>query len=129
MLTESAIEAFAIKLLERLGYIYLHGPSMAPDSDSPERSTYADVLLFERMTQAARRINHRLPKDVVDAALKDVQRIHSPDLLANNEAFHRLLTEGVAHAGLWQIIVDGFLHRQDCAGAEQSNGASHHRPQ
>ncbi len=95
MLTESAIEAFAIKLLERLGYIYLHGPSMAPDSDSPERSTYADVLLFERMTQAARRINHRLPKDVVDAALKDVQRIHSPDLLANNEAFHRLLTEGV----------------------------------
>jgi type I restriction enzyme, R subunit len=95
MLTESAIEAFAIKLLERLGYVYLHGPSIAPDSESPERSAYADVLLFERLTQAARRINHRLPKDVVDAALKDVQRIHSPDLLANNEAFHRLLTEGV----------------------------------
>ena len=95
MLTESAIEAFAIKLFERLGYIYLHGPSIAPDSDRPERATYADVLLLERMTQAARRINHRLPKDVVDAALKDVQRIHSPDLLANNEAFHRLLTEGV----------------------------------
>jgi len=95
MLTESAIEAFAIKLLERLGYAYLHGPSMAPDSDNPQRANYADVLLFERMTQAARRINHRLPKDVVDMALKDVQRIHSPDLLANNEAFHRLLTEGV----------------------------------
>jgi type I restriction enzyme, R subunit len=95
MLTESAIEAFAIKLLERLGYIHLHGPSVAPDSDSPERSSYADVLLLERLTQAARRINHRLPKDVVDAAIKDVQRIHSPELLANNEAFHRLLTEGV----------------------------------
>ena len=95
MLTESAIEAFAIKLFERLGYFYLHGPDMAPDSDSPERSNYAEVLLHDRLTQAARRINHRLPKDVVDMALKDVQRTHSPDLLANNEAFHRLLTEGV----------------------------------
>jgi type I restriction enzyme, R subunit len=95
MLTESAIEAFAIKLLVRLGYTYLHGPSMAPDSEHPQRAHYADVLLPERMTQAAQRINHRLPKDVVDMALKDVQRIHSPDLLANNEAFHRLLTEGV----------------------------------
>lgn len=95
MLTESAIEAFAIKLLDRLGYVYLHGPSIAPDGDSPQRATYADVLLLERLTQAARRINHRLPKGVVDAALKDVQRIHSPELLANNEAFHRLLTEGV----------------------------------
>ena len=95
MLTESAIEAFAIKLLERLGYTHLHGPSIAPDSDNPERSDYAEVLLSARLTQAARRINHRLPRDVVDMALKDVQRATSPELLASNEAFHRLLTEGV----------------------------------
>ena len=94
-LTESAIEAFAIKLLERLGYTYLHGPSIAPDSDNPERSDYAEVLLSARLTQAARRINHRLPPDVVNMALKDVQRATSPELLASNEAFHRLLTEGV----------------------------------
>ncbi|MDP2255721.1 MAG: type I restriction endonuclease subunit R [Polaromonas sp.] len=95
MLTESAIETFAIKLFERLGYIYLHGPDIAPDSDSPERSSYAEVLLPGRLAQAAGRINHRLPRDVVEMALKEVQRAHSPDLLASNEAFHRLLTEGV----------------------------------
>jgi type I restriction enzyme R subunit len=95
MLTESAIETFAIKLFERLGYIYLHGPDIAPDSDSPERSSYAEVLLPGRMAQAAGRINHKLPRDVVEMALKEVQRAHSPDLLASNEAFHRLLTEGV----------------------------------
>ncbi len=27
--------------------------------------------------------------------LKKLRRIHSPELLANNETFHRLLTEGV----------------------------------
>ena len=95
MLTESAIEAFAIKLLERLGYTHLHGPGIAPDSDNPERSNYADVLLQGRLSQAALRINHRLARDVVEMALKDVQRASaSPDLLAGNEAFHRLLTEG-----------------------------------
>lgn len=30
MLTESAIEALAIKLLERQGYTYVHGPELAP---------------------------------------------------------------------------------------------------
>lgn len=71
MLTESAIEAFAIKLLVRLGYTYLHGPDIAPDSENPERSSYADVLMRDRLTQAARRINHKLPRDVIDMALKE----------------------------------------------------------
>ena len=95
MLTESAIEAFAIKLFERLGYTYLHGPDVAPDSERPERANYADVMLEGRLAQAALRMNHRLPAAVVEMALKDVLRAHSPDLLASNEAFHRLLTEGV----------------------------------
>ena len=95
MLTESAIEAFAIKLLERQGYTYVHGPELAPDSERAERSHYGEVLLSGRLTQAARRINHRLPADLVDLAVKDVLRAGVPDLLASNEAFHRLLTEGV----------------------------------
>lgn len=95
MLTESAIEAFAIKLLERQGYTYVHGPELAPDHERAERGHYGEVLLSGRLTQAARRINHRLPADLVDVAVKDVLRAGSPELLASNEAFHRLLTEGV----------------------------------
>ena len=37
-LTESAIEDFAIKLFERLGYDTIHAPDIAPDGDRPERS-------------------------------------------------------------------------------------------
>lgn len=94
-LTESAIEDFAIKLFEHLGYGYLHAPDIAPDGDTPERSRYDEVLLSGRLEAALKRINPRLPPALLQAALKEVQRIHSPDLLANNEAFHRLLTEGV----------------------------------
>ncbi len=44
-LTESAIEAFAIKLFERLGYSHIHAPDIAPDSDKAERSRYDEVIL------------------------------------------------------------------------------------
>jgi len=94
-LTESAIEAFAIKLLERQGWRHLPGPVIAPDGDAPERAGYSEVLLAERLAQAMRRINHRLPAQAVELAIKEVQRYASPDLLAANEHVHRWLTEGV----------------------------------
>ncbi len=94
-LTESAIEEFAIHLFERQGYSYIYGPDIAPDGTNPERSHYDEVLLTGRFEDALRRINFRHSPSVLQTALKEVQRIHSPDLLANNEAFHRLLTEGV----------------------------------
>ncbi len=94
-MTESAIEDFAIKLFERLGYDYIHAPDIAPDGDRPERSRYDEVLLVGRLEAALKRINPKLSPALQQAALKEVQRISSPDLLSNNEAFHRLLTEGV----------------------------------
>lgn len=49
-LTESAIEDFAIKLFERLGFDYIHAPDVAPDGDTPERSRYDEVLLPKLMS-------------------------------------------------------------------------------
>ena len=94
-LTESAIEDFAIKLFERLGYTYIHAPDIAPDSDNPERSSYDEIFLTSRLEQALRRINSSIAPDILQVALKEVQRIQFPELLVGNETFHRLLTEGV----------------------------------
>ena len=94
-LTESAIELFAIEQFEQLGYQYVYGPSIAPDADHPERSRWDEVLLSGRLAQALQRINPNMPLAMLQSALKEVERVHSPDLLASNEAFHRLLTEGV----------------------------------
>ncbi|MBU0698197.1 MAG: DEAD/DEAH box helicase, partial [Proteobacteria bacterium] len=94
-ITESEIETFAVDLLESSGYQYIYGPDIAPDSDTPERSSFEDALLLERLQTAVRRINPSLPAAVIEDAIKQIQRIHSPQLIANNETFHRLLTEGV----------------------------------
>ena len=121
-ITENDIELLAIELLENQGYEYIHGPSIAPEFPSsggvdaesgrggsfpssggvPEgrggqdqRSSYEEVLLTHRMTEAVRSINPTLPPAAQEEAIKEIQRIHSPELLTNNESFHRLLTEGI----------------------------------
>mgnify|MGYP000005017385 FL=1 len=94
-ITENTIEDFAIKLLEELGYEYLYAPSIAHDGDHPERSSYEDVLLNSRIVAAVRRINPTVPAAAQEEAIKEIERIHSPELLTNNETFHRLLTEGI----------------------------------
>lgn len=94
-LTESAIETLAIQLFEQLGYSAIHAPDISPDGDHPERTRYDEVLLTGRLKNALNRINPGMTDAVLHAALKEVERIHSPELLNNNETFHRLLTEGV----------------------------------
>ena len=94
-ITEDAVEQFAIELFERLDYQYLHGPDIAHDSDNPLRDSFEDVLLQESVRTAINRINPTIPPGAREDAFKQVQRIHSPELLANNETFHRMLTEGI----------------------------------
>ena len=94
-ITESDIEELAIELLEHLGYQYIYAPDIAPDGEKPERSSYEEVLLTGRLQDAIRRINPKVPVDSQEEALKEIHRIHSPELLTNNERFHRKLTEGI----------------------------------
>lgn len=94
-LTESDIEALAIELFQSLGYEYIYAPDMAPDSEHPQRKSFSEVILRDRLQRAVCRINYALPKSLQEEAIKAIERIASPELLANNEAFHRLLTEGV----------------------------------
>ena len=61
-ITESEIEKFAIELLEKQGYKYVYAPDIAPDSDTPERNRFEDVLLLERLQKAVDRINLSIPR-------------------------------------------------------------------
>src|SRR5690606_18996967 len=94
-ITENHIEQLAIERLEQLGYEYVYGPDIACDSETPERENFEQVLLLQRLRNAVKRINHSIPADAQAEAIKEIQRIASPELLANNETFHRLLTEGI----------------------------------
>ena len=105
-ITENIIESFTIGLLNKLGYEYIYAPDIAPEFPSfgemsedrggtDQRETYEQVLLLRRLQQAVKHINPSIPTDAQAETIKEIQRIASPELLANNETFHRLLTEGI----------------------------------
>jgi type I restriction enzyme, R subunit len=94
-ISENHIELLTIQRLEQLGYSYIYGPAVAPDSDTPERESFEQVLLTARLQKAVQKINPSLPAAAHTEAIREVQRIASPELLANNETFHRYLTEGI----------------------------------
>lgn len=94
-ITESSVEEFAIELLEGLGYEYMAGPDIAPDGERAERKSFEDVLLLDRLRKAVEAINPTIPSGAREDAIKQIQRLNFPELIANNEAFHRMLTEGI----------------------------------
>lgn len=94
-LTESDIELFTIELLEKLGYEYTDAVVISPEGEKPERNSYEDVLLINKLKSAVDRINPTIPAEAREDSIKQIQRIISPDLTASNETFHRMLTEGV----------------------------------
>ncbi len=94
-ITEKDIELYAIEELENLGYSHIYGPDMAPDTDAQERTSFDQVILTERLQKAIDRINPTIPDNAKEDALKQVSRIGTPDLLTDNETFHKMLTEGI----------------------------------
>lgn len=94
-ITESSVEEFAIELLEGLGYKYMAGPDIAPDGERAERKSFEDILLLDRLRKAVDAINPTIPSEAREDAIKQIQRLNFPELIANNEAFHRMLTEGI----------------------------------
>ncbi|WP_352422895.1 type I restriction endonuclease subunit R [Proteiniphilum sp.] len=94
-ITESQIEELAIELLQKQGYQHIYAPDIAPDGETPERENYEQVILIERLRRAVGRINKSIPIEQQEEAIREIQRIASPELIANNETFHRYLTEGV----------------------------------
>lgn len=70
----------------------LHGPDITPDGTSPERNSYSDVVLVERLRDAIGRFNPDIPAEAREEAFKKVLRTESPDLI-NNHNFHKMAAD------------------------------------
>ncbi|MDO8656452.1 MAG: type I restriction endonuclease [Nanoarchaeota archaeon] len=92
---ESEVEQVALDIFSDLKYKIIYGPDIAPDGPKPERQTYADVILIDRLREAIGRFNPKIPVEAKDEALKQIMRTESPDLVINNHRFHKMLVDGV----------------------------------
>ena len=94
-LNESTVELAALEYLRQLGWSTAFGPSIAPDSPGAQRSSYEQVYLYDRLREAASRINPNFEASVIDEAVKRLERAESQSPLAENFRVHELLTRGV----------------------------------
>lgn len=94
-ITENIIEQSAIEILQALGWKYVNGRDISPEGVFCERESFSDIILVKRLREAIARINTNIPLDAQEAAVQKILRISSPDLLHNNELFHRELVEKV----------------------------------
>lgn len=103
VITEDSIEQVFIQELIDIGYTYLHGATISPDGfPSPSGGSqmgvereFSEVVLKQRLQNAIATINHNVPAEAQEEALRKVLRSDSPSLFHNNYTFHRYLTEGV----------------------------------
>jgi type I restriction enzyme, R subunit len=94
-MTEDQLEQEALGWLADVGYTPLYGPELAPDGTTPERQSYQQVLLIERLRGAIARLNPQLTTAAREDALQQVLDLGIPALLSANRRFHQLLVTGV----------------------------------
>lgn len=94
-LSEDEIEEYALQRLDSLGYDYQNGYDIQPDGQYPERESFSQVILKERLQNAIAKLNPHLPADIQQQGQRQLLNIASPDLINNNEIFHQYLTEGI----------------------------------
>ncbi len=93
-ITENEIEQIALDILnEDLGYTVVYGPNLA-EGESKERE-YTEVVLQQRLRNAIDKLNPEIPADAREEAFKKALRTTTISLFENNQAFHRMLTEGI----------------------------------
>jgi len=96
MINEDQVEQLAIEWFQELGYDYLHGYDITPDSSTPERNNYQEVLLSGRLHPALTKLNPTLPTSAIDEAVHLLQKPQHATLTQNNRAFHKMLLQGIA---------------------------------
>ena len=94
-LTEADVEQIALDWLQTIGWTVTHGPDIAPETPTAERSGYDQVVLEQRLRDALANLNPDLPNPALDDAFRKLTHPAGPTLEARNRAFHRLLVDGV----------------------------------
>lgn len=96
MLNEQQLEDLAIGWFRELGWGYVSGPEIAPDSGNPARVDYRQVVLRERLLGAVGRINPGIPVGALEEAVHELMTVSEPLLIARNRRVHGLLLAGIA---------------------------------
>ncbi|ARV57237.1 hypothetical protein BZZ01_00075 [Nostocales cyanobacterium HT-58-2] len=91
----SPIAPDLLTFFEVIGYIVFLAADINIGRHKAQRSSDAEVVLCDRLRNALKQINPKVPCEVIETVISGLISTHSSDLLKNNCRFHKLLTDGV----------------------------------
>ncbi|MCP3775500.1 type I restriction endonuclease subunit R [Paenibacillus sp. MZ04-78.2] len=92
---ENDLEQATLEWLQNLGYQTLYGPDISPGGSFSERESFGDVVLYDRLHSALKRINKQYSNDVITELVKKITRQQSLSIVQNNVAFQKFITDGI----------------------------------
>ena len=92
---ESHLKEATLEWFEELGFEIVFAPDIAPDGEYPEREDYGDIILNDRLKEALKRINPKMPDDAIEDAFRQITIPQSPSLIMNNKSFQKMITDGI----------------------------------
>ena len=95
MINENQLETQCLTWFQETGWEFAHGPDIAPDSSSSERTDYREVVLKDRLHDAIAKLNPQLPEIAVEEVVHTISNSSHPNLAKSNREFHALLINGV----------------------------------
>lgn len=96
MINEEQVELLAIDWFKELEYDYLLGYEISPDSQNPQRKSYEDVLLFDRLKNSLIKLNSNIPLLAIEDAIDILRKPQQASLVQNNRAFHQMILQGIS---------------------------------
>jgi len=93
--TEDELEKASISYFEELGYNYIFAPEIAPEGERPERKSYSDIILEERLRESIYRVNPKSTREAKEEAIRKIIYLDSPSMIENNRTFHKMITDGI----------------------------------
>ncbi|MCF4553655.1 type I restriction endonuclease subunit R [Acinetobacter baumannii] len=94
-MNETQLENLCLDWFSENGWEVVNGIDIAPESSTPLRKDYKQVLIESDLHAAFERLNPHLPASCFEQVLQKLNQPESLDLVTNNRAFHRMLLEGV----------------------------------
>ena len=95
LITEDILEQKAIEWFKEIGYEYKHGNDIAPDSKTPERDDFRQVILIDRLRSSLIKLNPNVPINTINNAITQITNPNTPGLISSNRQFNSWLSKGM----------------------------------
>lgn len=92
---ETDYEQYVLDLLSKQGYQHIYGPDIAPNGISPERDSFNEVILIDRLRKKISFLNPTLSTNDIDRVLNKIHSFFSNSMIDSNFAFHEALIYGI----------------------------------